>query len=277
MGRKRTGDMNMRTPITFLLAVAVLNSCNAVQPKPACKAQPAQYAAKYVLQGTAPAACEGKIVAAEVLNLQYYRSKLDDPNGVPSIAIEPQSVHDAVSEGEEAKVMVTSTEYSLGKYATSEPGDDDLCVAKSMSDTHIVIAEIPGDPMAVPPTETIEARDITYKWSNIKMMVTPLSNAVYFGADLTRIDGGCTATYKVTAVSPAVFCGDGVATVKDEMGNPKEEPDPTTGKPNQEACNATIQGTGLNQSLDYVCDATPDGMEGSHLCLVKGEFPALKK
>jgi hypothetical protein len=264
-----------------VVALLAAGSCNAVQPKPLCKVQPADYAAKYVMTGS-QGMCDDKLLTGELLHLQYYRTSYDS-SAPASVGIEPDSIHAAVSEGEEAKVIVKADkEFSLGQYATVEPGDDNLCVASTMSETVVAVAEIPGDPAAMPPTETIAARDLRYKWSNLKMMVTPLSNAVYFGADLVRKDGDCIVNYKVSAVSPAKPCGDGVKEktdehgmpVKDAQGNVVTEPDPTTGKPDPKACEA-VQGSGLNPYIDYLCDASPDGMHGSHLCVPKGDFPAL--
>jgi hypothetical protein len=48
------------------------------------------------------------------------------------------------------------------------------------------------------------------------------------------------------------------------------EPDPTTGKPDQSACDP-VQGSGLSPDFDYSCD------QGTLLCLVKGNFPAFKE
>jgi hypothetical protein len=266
-------------PAFLLLPLAALGSCNAVQPKPLCKAQPAEYAAKYVLQGTAPASCTDGVLPGEILHMQQYRPS--EPNGTWSIAIEPQSVIDAIAEADEAMVAVTRTpdpagEYSLGKYAANEPGDDDMCLARTMSVTQVAVAAIPADPAATPPTDAVPARNFKYTWSNVTMMVTALSNAVYFGADLERQEDDCVVKYKVSAVSPAVFCGDGKREIIAATGMTEIEDDPTTGKPNPEACQA-VQGSGLNPTIEYVCDASEDGMHGTHLCLVKDQFPALKK
>jgi hypothetical protein len=257
-------------PSLSLLPILVVHGCSAVQPKPQCKAQPADYAAKYVVQGAPQGACDDRVPGAEVLHVQYYRATLEDPNQAATIGIEPASVEAAIAAGDEAMVMVKSdSEFSLGRYQSTEPGDDDICLARTMSETSVMVAEIPADPMAMPPVEGAPAKSLDYKWSNVAMLTIASSNAVYFGADLVRREDDCTVTYKVSAVSPAVFCGDG----KDAMGMP----DPTTGKPDATACDSSIQGTGLNQSIDYVCDASADDMSGSHLCLPKDQFPALKR
>jgi hypothetical protein len=268
------------TNLTLMVALLAGAGCSAVQPKPQCKAQPATYAARYTVDGPPPMGmCADAVLAGEVLNLQYYRSKPEDTSATPSVAIEPQSIADAVAEGTEAKVMVNAKEYSLGKYASVEPDDNDICEAKTMSDTTMMVPEIPANTMATPPVDAIPARDIAYKWSNLRMLVRPTSNAVYFGADLQRKDGDCVIKYKVTAVSPAVFCGDAVKPVldengvqkKDDKGNLLTEPDPENGNADPNACKP-IQGSGLNPLINYTCDIDDKGV-GTHLCLPKDNFP----
>jgi hypothetical protein len=269
--------------LSLLTLATAVGSCEAIQPKPLCKARPAEYAAKYFAQGTPSGACAAKKITGEVLHLQYYLPKRDDPNDLPKIAIEPASVVAAIEAGEEAEVDVTAEpEYSLGKFSSVRPGDDDLCVAKSLADTSVSVPAITADPAKM--RAAAPAKKLVYTWSNVKMTVTPVSNAIHFGADLVRKDGDCSITYKVSAVYPALYCGDGVKPkvdddgkpVLDDMGKPEMEPDPTTGKPDPEACEP-VQGSGLSPDLVYECDASPDGKTGTHLCVPKDNFPSLKK
>jgi hypothetical protein len=278
--------------LTSLLA---LGGCKAVQPKPQCKAQSSDYAAKYSnpkwVKGddkTCPA------LTGEILHVQYYRTLPDDPNPLPSIAIEPASVADAVSAGESRNedgkdpvVAVTvGSEFSLARYTAVDPDDEtDTCSAPNFKqETHVDVAMVPPAPMNCPPEpDAIDPIKLTYKWSALKMMVTPSSNAVYFGAKLERSEGDdCVVQYDVTAVNPAVGCGTGKSTPKeldkdmmcvdklDDEGKPVEEDDPFSGEHDQEKCNAEVQGTGLNQDLSYKCD------EATYLCLPEQDFPKLK-
>jgi hypothetical protein len=265
----------MKTINLFLsFTLVAVAACDAVQPKPACKAQPAEYAAKYVMTGTPMGMCQDKILTGEILNVQQYRENPNKGDQPFSIAIEPQSVLDAVAQGQMAMAIVAGagkTEFSIGKYGSYEPADNGICEAATMSETVVMVPELPGDPSAMPPVDPTPARTLHYKWSNVKVLVTPLSNAVYFGADLLRTDDDCIVSYKVSAVSPAVFCGDGTA--KDDKG--MDVPDPTTGKPNPDACKS-VQGSGLNPYIDYTCDASADGMSGTHLCLPRDQFPTVR-
>jgi hypothetical protein len=287
-----------------LTALLALGGCNAVQPKPSCKAQSSDYAAKYKLVSKSKPDCAE--VNAEVLHVQYYRTKPDAPNSLPSIAIEPASVADSLGAAHHAAEkdpavnvdVMMGSEFSLAKYTTADPDDNDICSAPKFSQvTDITVAAIPEDKMACPAEDAIEPTKLAYKWSNLKMMVNPGSNAVYFGADLERTEGDCVVTYKVTGVNPAVGCGDakGESWTQNEMtmmcekdaepdvdctkvfpDDPDGHCDPFGGKPVQGRCEPKTQGTGLNQDLTYTCDADADG-NGSHLCLPDQEFPALIK
>jgi hypothetical protein len=153
-----------------------------------------------------------------------------------------------------------------------------------MNDTHVTVAEIPADPMMMGSMPT-PAVDLSYHWSNLRMLVEAASNGVYFTADLVRKDGACSVTYKVTGVQGApvdgsasvAFCGDLQVPVLDAMGNPVKDDmgnamtmlDPTMGKPDQTRCDSQTQGTGLPANLSFTCD--PDTL----LCLVNQKFPAL--
>lgn len=274
----------MKTSLS-LVALLAVGSCEAVQPKPQCKAQPADYAARYFdpkIEGS----CDGKVLTGEVLHVQTYVPKRDNPKDTPKIAIEPALVADAIHEAEEHQVSVEKgSEYSLAKYTSVQPDDEDICRApKFMQETSVRVAEIPGDASKMPPVEPIPARDYKYEWSDLKMLVHPLSNAIHFGAKLVRTEGDCKVTYKVSAVYPALHCGDGTQPVldendqpvKDDKGNVLTEPDPTTGKPDPELCKpirgsgADVEYNGLSPDLEYECD------EETLLCLPTKEFPALK-
>src|SRR4051812_30120598 len=112
------------TSVSFVLLA--LCGCKAIQPKPQCKAQPADYMAKYETDHAETMDCPN--LTGEVLHFQYYRPKPGDANGVPSVAIEPASVADAVGAGTDAMVGVMADEdaksdhayFSLGKYTSVE-------------------------------------------------------------------------------------------------------------------------------------------------------------
>jgi hypothetical protein len=154
------------------------------------------------------------------------------------------------------------TEYAIGKFSSSLPNDQDICTAPTLSENTF------SNPMMM--------ADLSYKWSNFKIIVRATSNAYHFGADLVRKDGACTVNYTVSASAPVVYCGDGMKPKLDDNGMPtgEMEPDPTTGKPVPEACDTDPVHGSLSPDLVWKCDATDDG-KGSHLCVPANEFPSL--
>jgi hypothetical protein len=263
-----------------LVVLLAASSCGkATQPKPQCKAQQEEYAARYFeVDGSRTGTCtDDDVFEGEPLFLQYY--KTDPVSGIPKIAIEPASFADAIAVGEEHKVDVKAEpEYSIGKFNDVFPDDNDICLAPKLEDSSLEVAEVPADPMAMPPVEGVPAVSLKYKWSNLKMLTKPLSNAIHFGADLERTSGACTIKYKVSAIYPVIPCGNGTKPVLDDMGNPipgMTEPDPSTGDPDPAACEPSevgaAHGSGLSPELTYECN------KATLLCLPSKAFPAYKK
>jgi len=263
----RQSMLNKKSVVTAsAVSLLFLGSCETVQPKPTCKVRSEDYAARYDLKEMT-GMCDGKILTGEILHLGFYRDAKDYAEGLPSVAIESASVADLAADADPH----TDAEYALGKFTTVRTNDADICKAPMLSEH----------------TFTKDMASLGYKWSNFQIIVKAESNAQHFGADLVRTDGDCRATYKVTASSPAVFCGDGMKDkigddgmpVKDPMtGVVEQEADPTTGKPVAERClTRPTDDLGLSPDLVWFCDASADGMTGTHLCLPKFDFPALGK
>jgi hypothetical protein len=259
-----------------LVALLAATSCGkATQPKPQCKAQQEEYAARYFeVAGSRSAMCtDDDILAGEVLFLQYYRSDLA---GIPKLAIEPSSFADAIAAGQEHQVDVKAEpEYSIGTFKDVFPDDKDICAAPKLADSTLEVAAIPPDP-TMPDDKGSPAVSLKYTWANVQILTKPLSNAVHFGADLERTTGACTVKYKVSAIYPVIHCGDGMKPVLDDMGKPTGmmEPDPESGNPDPTACEPSEvgadHGSGLSPELVYECEAS------TLLCLPKKKFPAFK-
>jgi hypothetical protein len=258
-----------------LVALLAATSCGkATQPKPQCKAQQEEYAARYFEVDRSPTCKDEDVLTGEVLFLQYYRT---DVAGVPKLAIEPASFADAIAVGEEHKVDVKAEpEFSIGAFKDTFPDDNDICTAAKLSDASLKVAEVPADPMAMPPVEAVPAVDLTYKWANVKVLTKPLSNAIHFGAELERTSGDCIVHYKVSAIYPVIHCGNGMKPVLNEMGMPtgEMEPDPESGDPDDSHCAPSevgaSEGSGLSPELSYICE------EHTLMCLPKKEFPSRK-
>jgi hypothetical protein len=267
----------MSLPLVALLAGGVAGCGKATQPKPQCKAQQEVYAARY-FEPEVTGMCEPLV--GEQLFLQYYRT--DPVMGVPKLAIEPASIADALSAAEEAKVEATAEpEFSIGSFKDVFPDDHDICEAATLKDAVVSVPEIPAMPPDHP--DTIPALSLTYKWSNVKVITKPLSNAIHFGATLERTENDCTVKYKVSAIYPVIHCGNGEKPVLDDMGNPvlgpdgkpEMEPDPESGDPDPDACKPSevgaAEGSGLSPEYAYECEKT------TLMCLPAKVFPSLEK
>lgn len=173
--------------------------------------------------------------------------------------------------------------YSIGNFSDTEPADDNSCVMPVAEPARLSTLEIPehpdcafeDDPDAPAPTTCFDgvlsadetgvdcggtgcpscvsepAHDITYKWSNVNVHVTGTTPGTAMTADLEYSDIGCSATYSVLGLFPAVGC-EGV----DAEGN-------GTGMPDTAICLVAADpeagiatGSGINPALfdHVVCD-----------------------
>jgi hypothetical protein len=248
----------LATSALVLLSPLAL-SCDAVQPRPPCRAQMQKYAAKYTMVGSPRGNCAGKIPSAELVNMQYYRAKPDDPSVAPSLAIEPQAVFDAVTEAKEMMMTPVGTEYAIGSFSAYEPDANDICKADTLTESKV----------------TIGPKSWGYKWSNVQFITKPLMNSIHFGADLTRTEDDCSVDLKVSAIYPAIYCGTGKKMEMGEDGKEHEVDDPTTGPPDNKLCDP-VPGNNVHPDLALTCDASADGLSGSHLCVAAKAFPSLR-
>jgi hypothetical protein len=252
--------------VAVSLALAPLAlSCDATQPRPPCRAQMQKYVAKYTVVGQTQGNCAGKLPSAELVNMQYYRTKPNDMTVAPILAIEPQSVFEAVTAAHDAMPPVTvdtgtTKEYAIGPFNDYQPDENNRCMAPDLAESRV----------------TIGPKTWSYKWTNVEFITQPLMNSIHFGADLVRKEDDCTATVKVSAIYPAIYCGTGKKMEIGEDGKPHEVDDPTTGKPDNKLCEA-VAGNNVHPDLALTCDASADGLTGSHLCVAAKAFPSLNK
>jgi len=283
--------MTTHNPMTKLLtgaafATLALAGCNPIQPKPECKAQTGDYAARYTVQDKTADCTDDDIITGEVLSVQYY-SPMREGNDKPKLAIIPENLSGALEAGDAAGVNVTTdpdwkqpmgapSTGALGTFSAVFPNDKNICSIKDLGMYSAMVDMIPKDPMDpmsmdTPPVNVQDA------WSGLSMVVTPTSNAVYFGATLARTTGKCTVTYAVTAVSPSVSCEGQMDTTEIDpaTGKPKVDPDTGmtvqvgTGKPDETLC-VPSDDNGLNVDIDYECDM------GSLLCVPANDYPQMK-
>jgi hypothetical protein len=191
--------------ILALGAGALLSSCSD-QPKVRCATR-GQYAAKYTLV-TGTGDCAG--LKGDMLGVATYNGSNADntPNwDDATIGIQPYSLA-ALTNGA-PPTMAGDSLFALGHFATAEPGDNSVCEVPvlSVAEVHVpAITDATTDPMTMVVTCPAPAQDVKYAWSNVRAVVSAAVLGTQFSADLTYTANGCTATYRVWAVSPPVSC-----------------------------------------------------------------------
>ena len=171
------------------------------------------------------------MLTSGVLNVQSYNEPQSGSSGVldpnkPTLAIQTQDVTDALSTGRE--VDADGAPFAFGAFEGAEPDDDGICSIGSLSEAvlrapatedvpEMMIDECTTEP-AMPAQPAI---DVSYKWTNVRVVVTPSAIGTKLEADLEYTVDGCTATYRVAAVWPVVECG---TPVESSGELPEEEP-----------------------------------------------------
>jgi hypothetical protein len=199
------------------------------QPKPKCTAAHGPFAATFTLVSGEGACAE---LSSGVLNVQSYNdqtSKSDkrlDPNK-PTLAIQAQEVTDVLSTGRETD----GKPFAFGAFDDSEPDGDGICTVSTLSKAVLTAAatdEVPEMMIDECTTEPVmpaqPAIDVSYKWSNVRVVVTPVAIGTKLEADLQYTVDGCTAKYKVAAVWPVVECGSPVEGGDEPSDEPSDAP-----------------------------------------------------
>jgi hypothetical protein len=172
--------------------------------------------------------------------------------------------------------------YSLGKFSTGQPDDQNFCPAPTLSTAHLVLDAIPAMPDD-PSTEDKDAFpgqpsvDIQLQWTDFKVYLTPASAGSQVGGHLkdtrTTEDGAsCSVEYNALGLAKAVPCkklndnGDAVMTDDGDF-----TPDDDLCDPNADPAAGRFSGSGLAVDVAYECDPK------LFYCVVKGTtIPALK-
>jgi hypothetical protein len=196
------------------------------QPKPKCTSAHGNFAATYTLVSGDGACAE---LTSGVLNVQSYNDQTSesdkrlDPNK-PTLAIQAQEATDILSTGRESD----GKPYAFGAFDGSEPNGKGVCTVSSLSKAVLQapatdeVPEMMVDECTTEPAMPAQpAVDIGYKWSNVRVVVTPDAIGTKLEADLTYTVDGCSAKYKVAAVWPAIECGSPV-----EGGNEPDDSPP---------------------------------------------------
>jgi hypothetical protein len=241
-----------------MLALALgLVACE--QPRIKCLAGHGGFAATYTLiPGSKQGAGDCDMLLGEVIGIEKYNpASSEDPTkqdlSRATLAIQSTALGTLARTAAEAGfVDEDSRVFSLGEFETVDPDENDVCYVPALSRAEQNIPDLSPE---LPQT------DMSYEWSNVRILVTAAYPGTQMAADLRYTENGCSASYRVTGLWPAVSCE-----ALDADGNGTGQPDATLCDPkaNPEAGRAT--GSGINPDLapNVVCDAN------LLLCVLKG-------
>jgi hypothetical protein len=185
-----------------LSMVVALSSCSD-QPKVRCAVR-GQYAAKYTLvSGTGDCA----LLKGDLLGVATYNGSNGD--GTPNwddatIGIQAYALA-ALTQGA-PPAMTGDSLFSLGHFSTAEPGGNSICEVPTLSAAEVHVSAIALSTTDAGITCPAPAQDVKYEWSNVRAVVSAAVLGTQFAADLKYTANGCTAQYRVWAVSPPVPC-----------------------------------------------------------------------
>jgi hypothetical protein len=201
----------MRSPNTAVrlfglaaLAAAGALGCTAQQPPIGCPVQSLTWAATYRPKPTTT--CPLKY--GEQLGIQKYGLANEDER----LTVKPTTLAE-IDERDPAHLP-----YSIGPLPR-QAGQDDLCAVPSLS-----VAEKHAE---ADPAQGLPAVDITYRWSNVRVLAKPEAPGTQLVADLQYTEAGCTADYEVWALWPGdVSCANALNAPDDALCRTSESLNP---------------------------------------------------
>jgi hypothetical protein len=239
----------MSRPWLALLLLPSLALAACTQPRKDCTtgAGPAPFAAKYTLKADSKVGTgDCDTLKGEAIGLEKYNpARADNPEkedfSRAKLAIQSATLGVLAAAAEAAHVPDKAHQpFSLGDFASATPDDNNVCRVSTLSPAEQSIPEIPPDP----------ATSVKYEWSRVRIFVTASAPGTQMAADLRFTKDGCSASYSVLGVWPAVDCG-----VYDDTGMPTGT-DPTLCAPPD---------SGINPDFKANIDCDKDLM----LCVLK--------
>lgn len=201
--------------LCLILLGTSLAACSE-QPEARCATTLTTFAAHYELVSGTGACSElsGEILGAMTFVTDWRK---DDDDGLYSVAIQSVTAGDLVAQGEASDPPLADPEashhpYAIGKFTARTPSDAGVCEIPSFEAAQLDMPELP--PLE-PETEPTPATSLGYGWRNFRLGVSAGAQGLIWTADLDYTRDGCTASYRVRALAPAVSCDDGA-------GNPNE-------------------------------------------------------
>jgi hypothetical protein len=209
--------------VTFLLStVGTFAFTSCTQPLLNCASAYGHYAAEYTLIEGDPTSVCGQL-PGDVLGMTTY-FQTGGKNGTPDygnadVAIRPESLGKRIDYAETREVFgaeeadeVFYQANALGSFTAGFPNDEAFCMVDDFEVAEVSlpdIAAVADDPETPDMDETQPAQaaiDVRYEWSNARFLVSADAQGTQFEADLEYTQDGCTATYHVVGVYPAVEC-----------------------------------------------------------------------
>jgi hypothetical protein len=220
------------------LAGAVgLFACGAEQPLPQCTVGRGEHAVRYSLV-SGSGVCATK--RAEKVGAQIFRTP---GSGIPpSLVFKPAPL--AANVGKDPEHPITAT----GDFVSEYPSKDGVCEAPTFSEAH--------QRVAIPDRGLV---DLRYQWSNVRVQGSATIPGTQWTADLTYLEGDCTATYKAVGLFPALKC----ERTEKQDGKDVVVRDPAV-------CKQPRPGLSIDPAFPVECEET------TNLCVLAGEPPAME-
>ncbi len=181
----------------WVMAAALVASCDTRQPAMGCQVQGVEWVATYKAVGTNT--CPG--LPGEMLGIQKY----SQPSGEQLLALKPRTLNDMDPTD---ALDPEHPPYALG-VLPAEADAEGFCTVSSLS---VAEKHVPEDP------ERLLPADAVYHWSNVRLVILPEVPGTQMLADLEYTADGCTARYEVWAMSP----GDLTCEDEDSPGTPDD-------------------------------------------------------
>ncbi|MFP2959519.1 hypothetical protein ACLEPN_17175 [Myxococcus sp. 1LA] len=233
----------VNTALVLVGAGSLLTGCSFDQPEVGCFVQESpHWAVKYDQveppRDASGAACDTVAPTAEMLGVNRY---IDLDNGTAKLALRPQTL---ATLGARDDTTDQSLQSALGDISNDRDGED-FCNAPSFPAARVNVAS--------------PANEIVYEFSNVRVYSAPSAPGTQLTGTLRYTNNGCTSTYVVNGIWPAVGC------------------DPESDEP-MANCGP---GSGLNPDFAATCITTANcasvfSMYGGNCCVPTKQVPSFK-
>lgn len=220
-GRRRRSSHGARAPRLGIAALGAMALSCGGQPAFECTVTHGSFAARYTLV-EASGECQPR--AGEVIGVGQYERRNGDQLefGEGTLVLQAESMASAAFASALTDPNLDHALYAAGKYDSAQPRNG-LCTVPTLSPAILELPEYepgpepapsdddgdePPEPDGCEPALPEPALYLEYEWSNVKVRVSAAEPGQRFSAELATIQNGCTARYDVTAVFPAVYCGE---------------------------------------------------------------------